>query len=159
MQRILYLYHTDGHTSNPFWVSERSREPGVCLKNVRRSTLPRSIKSSKMGIELWILPFEDLLEQCTRRSKDSLWDLLGYEVVNRATSILVFISCIISYIHQPTTSLPSLYRLGIPLPLPLRALCAAPGGNPLCGACGAALSSFLIVSSTLNIKQLASVAA
>ena len=51
------------------------------------------------------------------------------------------------------------YLLGIPLPLPLNALCAAPGGNPLCGACGCALSSFRIVSSTLKIRHAASVAA
>ena len=48
---------------------------------------------------------------------------------------------------------------GMPLPRPLNARCAAPGGKPCWGACGCSLGSFLIVSSTLNIKQLASTAA
>ena len=77
------------------------------------------------------------------------------------------------------------YLLGIPLPLPRRARCAAPGGKPRCGACACSDCSFsaqpvsihapppvqhclqsarkkndvLMVSSTLKIRQLASTAA
>ena len=38
-----------------------------------------------------------------------------------------------------------IYRLGMPLPLPLSARCAAPGGNPLVGACGCCDSWFAMI--------------
>lgn len=43
--------------------------------------------------------------------------------------LVVLIKFIIVF-HQ----LPALYLLGIPRPRPRRALCAAPGGRPRCGA-------------------------
>jgi hypothetical protein len=36
--------------------------------------------------------------------------------------------------HHAFAFIPRLYRLGMPRPLPLSALCAAPGGKPRCGA-------------------------
>ena len=43
----------------------------------------------------------------------------------------------------------SIYLLGIPLPLPLSARCAAPGGNPRCGPCGCSDCSFSICKTPL----------